>query len=474
MQRREFLTTATAAAVTLAFPAVLRAQSKDPIRIGCPLPLTGPFAAIATDMKQGAEIAADELNAKNGIMGRKVEVLFRDDQLKPQVGAQRTQELIEKENCQFIVGGLAAHVQMAINEQTKKSKVLFISTSQSDEISAKPDTSPITFHEALNPTITSRVVGKWVMENLGKKWWVVYADYAWGKQNNAVLTEVNKKMGGTILGSTPYPLGSAEFSAHLPKIQAAKPEVLVSVTPGADNIAFLKQVSSFGMRSQMKIAQPLHWISMAKQGGPELYDGIYAGINWYWELQDSIPSAKKFVEAATKKFGTPPGDYSAYAYGGVPGSRARRRAGQDDGCRQGRGRPAQEPGVRPLQGQAVVARLRQQVLPGHVDRQGPRPGSGQERVGAARGRLAHPGHRGHGPHLQREGPHRLARTIRERRRARRAGPVVGWSPWVVGSVTRSTQTHFCEVRGYEGVPLRPRPRGSTRRHPPAARAVVHE
>src|SRR5580765_4628407 len=296
MDRRSFLTSTTLGAATLAFPAVLRAQSKDPIRIGVPLPLTGPFGALAADMQRGAQLAEAELNAKGGILGRKVEVLFRDDQLKPAVGAQRTQELIEKEKCQFIVGGLAAHVQMAINEQTKKAKVLFISTSQSDEISAKPDTSPITFHEALNPTITSRVVGKWVMENLGKKWWIVYADYAWGKQNNAVLAEVNKKMGGAVLGSTPYPLGSAEFSAHLPKIQAAKPDVLMSVTPGADNIAFLKQVSSFGMRSQMKIAQPLHWISVAKQGGPELYDGIYAGINWYWELQDSIPAAKKYVD----------------------------------------------------------------------------------------------------------------------------------------------------------------------------------
>src|SRR5688572_980835 len=217
MDRRSFLTTTTLGAATLAFPAVLRAQSKDPIRIGVPLPLTGPFGALAADMQRGAQLAEVELNAKGGILGRKVEVLFRDDQLKPAVGAQRTQELIEKEKCQFIVGGLAAHVQMAINEQTKKSKVLFISTSQSDEITAKPDASSITFHEALNPTITSRVVGKWVMENLGKKWWVVYADYAWGKQNNAVLTETNKKMGGTLLGSTPYPLGIVEFSDTLPE-----------------------------------------------------------------------------------------------------------------------------------------------------------------------------------------------------------------------------------------------------------------
>jgi branched-chain amino acid transport system substrate-binding protein len=317
MNRRVFLTTAAAGAATLAFPAVVRSQGKGPVRIGFPLPLTGPFAAIASDMKQGAELAVDVLNARGGILGRKVELLVRDDQLKPQVGAQRTQELIEKEQCQFIVGGLAAHVQMAINEQTKKARVLFISTSQSDEISAKPDTSPITFHEALNPTITSRVVGKWVMENLGKKWWIIYADYAWGKQNNAVLQAVNGKMGGSVLGSTPYPLGSAEFSAHLPRIQAARPDVLVTVTPGADNIAFLKQAKSFGMQNQMKIAQPLHWISVAKQGGPELYQDIYGGTNFYWELQDSIPEAKKYVEAFQKKFGIPPGDYGVYGYSAV-------------------------------------------------------------------------------------------------------------------------------------------------------------
>jgi branched-chain amino acid transport system substrate-binding protein len=317
MDRRSFLTLTTAGAASLAVPAALRAQSKDPIRIGFPLPLTGPFAAIASDMQRGAQLAVDELNATGGILGRKVDVLFRDDQLKPAVGAQRTQELIEKEKVQFVVGGLAAHVQMAINEQTKKAKVLYISVSQSDEISAKPDTSPLTFHEALNPTITCRAVGQWIAQNLGKKWWLVYADYAWGKQCNAVLQETLKKHGGSVLGATPYPLGSAEFSAHLPKIQAAKPEVLVHVTPGADDIAFLKQVISFGMKKDMKIAKPLHWISVAKEGGSEIYDGVYGGTNFYWELQESIPRAKKYVEASMKKFNLPPGDYGCYAYSGI-------------------------------------------------------------------------------------------------------------------------------------------------------------
>jgi len=317
MDRRTFLATTAAGAAALSFPAILRAQSKDPLRIGCPLPLTGPFAALAADMQRGAQLAEEQLNAQGGVMGRKVEVLFRDDQLKPAVGAQRTKELIENDKALFIVGGLAAHVQMAINEQTKKSKVLYISTSQSDEISAKPDTSPITFHEALNPTITSRVMGTWIAQNLGKKWWIIYADYAWGKQNNAVLTETLAKQGGTLLGATPYPLGSAEFSAHLPKIQAAKPDVLVNVAPGADNIALHKQVISFGMKKTMKMAQPLLWISYLKEGGPELYQDVYGAINWYWELQDSIATAKKFVDASMKKFNLPPGDYGAYSYSGV-------------------------------------------------------------------------------------------------------------------------------------------------------------
>jgi len=317
MDRRSFLATSTTAAAALAFPALLRADTREPIKIGYPLPLTGPFAAIANDMQRGATMAMEQVNAAGGVLGRQLQVIFRDDQLKPAVGAQRTKELIESEKVQFIVGGIAAHVQMAINEQTKAAKVLYISVSQSDEISARPDTSSLTFHEALNPTITGRAVGAWGVQNLGKKWWIVYADYAWGKQNNAVFTDVVRKYGGTILGATPYPLGNPEFLAHLPKIQAAKPEVLLAVTPGADGVAFIKQAISFGMKQQMKIMVPLHILFYAKEGGRDLFADVYGGTSFYWELQDSIPQAKKLVEPWLKRFGVPPDAYGCYGYSSI-------------------------------------------------------------------------------------------------------------------------------------------------------------
>src|SRR5438477_8788483 len=185
MNRRAFLATTAAGAAVAAFPAILKAQGGDTIKVGFPGPTTGPFGALAKDQQQGASVAMEEINAKGGILGRRLEILFRDDQLKPAVGAQRTKELIENERCEFIVGGLAAHVQMAINEQTKKAGKLFISVSKSDEISAKPDAGPLTLHEALNPPITGRAGAAWIAQQLRKQWWIVYADYAWGKQHNA-------------------------------------------------------------------------------------------------------------------------------------------------------------------------------------------------------------------------------------------------------------------------------------------------
>src|SRR5262245_9409912 len=316
IDRRAFLTSTMGAAAVMAFPAGLRAQGA-PIRIGFPLPLTGPFDWIAADQQKGAQLAMDVINARGGVLGRKIEVLFRDDELKPAVGAQRTKELIESQNVEFIVGGLAAHVQMAINEQAKAANKIFISISQSDEISAKPDSGPLTFHEALNPTITGRAVGNWAVKNVGKKWWIVYADYAWGKQNNLVFSDVVQKAGGTILGATPYPLGKPEFSPHLPKIQAAKPEVILAAVPGNDGFAFMKQAISFGLKQQAQIVFPLHFLDAAKTGGIDLFADTYGGTSLYWELGDTVPEVKKYVEAFTKKFHRPPDSYSGYGYSGI-------------------------------------------------------------------------------------------------------------------------------------------------------------
>ena len=293
------------------------AQPKETIRIGFVAGLTGAFSGFATDSQRGAALAVEEINAGGGALGKRVELIVRDDQLNPRVGAQRTRELIENDKVHFMVGGLAAHVQMAINEQTKKAGMLFISCSMSDEITAKPDGSRITFQESLNPTINSRAMAEWVAQNLGKKWWVLYADYAWGKQTLAGFARVAEQRGVTILGSTPYPLGSSDFSGYLPRIQGAKPEVLMLAAPGVDIENSLKQMTSFGMKKEMKIAHPLLLLSGRKAAGAEPYAGIYGGMAFYWKLRDTIPSAKKFVDAYMARYNMAPDTYGGYGYSAV-------------------------------------------------------------------------------------------------------------------------------------------------------------
>lgn len=321
MNRRSFLKATGAITGAALAPRLTHspagAQTREPIKIGFPIPLTGPFGAEAADQQAGATLAVEEVNARGGVLGRRVELLVRDDQLKPGVGAQRTMELIENEKVHFVVGGLSAAVQMAINEQTKKAKILYVSISQSNEITAKPDWSPYTFHEAINPYITAHAVGSWAIKNLGKRIYVLYADYAFGQQLRDGFKLVAEKQGATIVGADPHPLGATDYSVLFPRVQAAKPDVLVLANFGKDQLNSVKQAASFGLKAQMKVLCPVFLGTMRREGGPDVFDGVYGGTTFYWEIGETIPTAKKFVEAFQKKNNRPPYDYAGYAYSGM-------------------------------------------------------------------------------------------------------------------------------------------------------------
>ena len=138
---------------------IVHAQNKSPIKIGFPVPLTGPFGTEAQDQVRCAEIAVKEFNESSGLNGRMAELLVRDDKLNPGEAATRTLELIEKDKVNFVVGSLSAAVQLSVNNVTKERGVIFNSISQSDAINEVKDFSRYTFHEALNPHMTAGAVG---------------------------------------------------------------------------------------------------------------------------------------------------------------------------------------------------------------------------------------------------------------------------------------------------------------------------
>ena len=306
-----------AGAATLAMPGVLRAQGAT-IKIGFPVPLTGPYGAEAQDQVRCAQLAVAEFNDAGGLNGQKAELLVRDDKLDPGEAATRTLELIEKDGVRMIVGSLSASVQLAVNNVTRERKVLYNSISQSDQITALPDWSRYTFHEGLTPHLTAGAVGRYAFGKYGKRVVFLSADYAYGREMVDGFKVAGQAAGIEILAELKHPLGATDFSTVLPRIQALKPDILCLVNFGRDQQISVRQANDFGLKRTTRIVAPvlLYTARVAVGAGP--FSGVVGGTSYYWGVEGSVPSAKAFNDRYRAAYENKvPSDYGALGYAGV-------------------------------------------------------------------------------------------------------------------------------------------------------------
>jgi branched-chain amino acid transport system substrate-binding protein len=320
ISRRRLLATVGAGAALAASPFrinLLRAEEAN-IKIGFPVPLTGPYGAEAQDQVRAGQLAVAQFNDAGGFNGRKAELIVRDDKLNPGEAATRTLELVEKEKVNFVVGSLSAAVQLAINNVTKERGIIFNSISQSDAINEAADFSRFTFHEALNPHLTSGAVGRYAFSKFGKKVAFLTADYAYGHEMVRGFLEVGKTFNIENLGDIRHPLGTSDFSTLLPRIQALKPDILCISNFGRDQQIVLKQATDFGVKKTIQIIAPLLSHASRVAAGPQAFEGVIGGCSFYWGIEDKVASTKAFNQAFSKMYdGKLPTDYGALGYGGV-------------------------------------------------------------------------------------------------------------------------------------------------------------
>ncbi|KJC40728.1 ABC transporter substrate-binding protein [Bradyrhizobium sp. LTSP885] len=320
ISRRRLLTTASAGAALAAssFRINLAQAQETPIKIGFPVPLTGPYGAEAQDQVRAAQLAIAQFNDAGGLNGRKAELVVRDDKLNPGEAATRTLELVEKEKVNFVVGSLSAAVQLAINNVTKERGIIFNSISQSDAINEATDFSKYTFHEALNPHMTAGAVGRYAFSKFGKKVAFLTADYAYGHEMVRGFLEVGKEFNIENLGDIRHPLGTTDFSTLLPRLQALKPDILCISNFGRDQQIVLKQATDFGVKKSIQIIAPLLSHASRVAAGAQAFEGVVGGCSFYWGIEDKFASTKAFNDAFRKMYdGKLPTDYGALGYGGV-------------------------------------------------------------------------------------------------------------------------------------------------------------
>ncbi|MEH2474576.1 branched-chain amino acid transport system substrate-binding protein [Nitrobacteraceae bacterium AZCC 2161] len=320
VSRRRVLASFGGGALVAASPFrinLLRAQEPT-IKVGFVVSLTGPYGAEAQDQARGAQTAVFEFNEAGGLNGRKAELLVRDDKLNAGEGATRTLELIENEKISFMAGSLSAAVQLAINNITKQRGIIFNSASQSDSINEATDFSRYTFHEALNPHMTAGAIGRYAFPKFGKRVAFLTADYAYGHEMVRGFLDVGKDFGIENLVDIRHPLGTNDFSALLPRIQALKPDMLVISNYGRDQQIALKQVTDFGMKKSMKVVAPIMSYPGRLAIGPQAFEGVLGATSYYWGVEEKLPSAKSFNDSFRKVHGGKvPSDYGAMSYGSV-------------------------------------------------------------------------------------------------------------------------------------------------------------
>jgi ABC-type branched-subunit amino acid transport system substrate-binding protein len=174
------------------------------------------------------------------------------------------------------------------------------------------------FGNNLTPYQTAAAAANFVaQQKMGKKWHMLANNYSWPQMFERAYSLVAKQVGADWTGVTWAPLGTRDFLPFLPKVAAAKADVVFITTWAADQVACAKQVQEFGLAKQAQVIHSITELTFAEAAGKGVYEQFYAGMPWYWSLKDQFPAAKKYYDRHYALRKRAPSGYTASTYSTV-------------------------------------------------------------------------------------------------------------------------------------------------------------
>jgi branched-chain amino acid transport system substrate-binding protein len=306
ISRRTVVGAALAAgAVNLAPPFIRSARAADTVKIGLNNPLTGTYAALGNNELIGAQLAVEQMNAKGGILGRKVELLSEDSTSGDAgTAVQKTRKLIERDGVNFILGNVNSALSLAMAQVTNEKGVLHVVPGGHTDAVTGASCHWNVFRICNTTQTEANAVASVLLNKAGKRWYYITPDYAFGHTLQAGLEKAAARMGGTKLGGDLSPLGTTDFSSYLIKAQAAKPDVIIFTLAGDDMVNALKQAVQFGLDKTMHLGGAQQELEVLVGLPPEARVGYWV-FEWYWK-QPGVSHVTDFVAAIKKKTGKVP------------------------------------------------------------------------------------------------------------------------------------------------------------------------
>ncbi|HWE75487.1 MAG TPA: ABC transporter substrate-binding protein [Stellaceae bacterium] len=306
INRRTLLKTGVAVgALQIAAPYIVKAQGEQPIKIGVDNPLTGVYTALGKNENTGMALAAEQINAKGGILGRKIELVIEDSTSdKTDVAVQKARKLIQSDNVTFIVGNVNSSQAIAMAQVAAELKTPHIVPGGHADAVTGANCVWTTFRVCNTGAMQGNAMAK-PLVGIGKKIYIIAQDYAFGHALADGLTKGAKAAGGEIIGTDFFPLGTTDYSATLIKAKGANPDVLVDLAAGDDGINSLKQAVQFGLDKQLHLAGMQQELEVLEGLPPEARVGTWL-FEWYWNQPSNVAGVADFVAAIRKSTGKVP------------------------------------------------------------------------------------------------------------------------------------------------------------------------
>lgn len=297
----------------LAAPAL----ADDVVRIGVLTDMNGPLADIVgPGAVLATELAVEDFGGV--VAGKRIEVLQADHQNKADVGAAVAQKWLTNDGVDVIVDGAGSAVALAIQELARSERKIFLITGASGSVMTGKACSPYGIHWSVDTYGLAQGTGKLAVEQIGKSWYFLTADYAFGHALESDTRKVVEEAGGTVVGAVLHPFNTADFSSFLLQAQASGAEVIGMAHGAGDLINAVKQAHEFGVGapgSGQSLVGLLVFISDVNAIGLDAAQGLTVTNTFYWDMNDETRAFAERFKA--RSGGKPPTMMQAGSYGAV-------------------------------------------------------------------------------------------------------------------------------------------------------------
>jgi branched-chain amino acid transport system substrate-binding protein len=313
--KKQFQTKKIALAVALSLGASLVVAQSGPIKIGVVTPLSGTYTPIGEQVKMGLDLAAKEINAAGGINGRKINLIYEDEEANPAVATQKAEKLFQVEKVDFLTGTVNSGSTLAVGQLAERNNKLIATTVSFADSITGDKCSPNVFRVNARAGMQSAALAAWVDKEIPKaNIFFIGPDYEMGRSTVSAFKKASTEKGAKDVGEVFAPLDNKDYSPYFGQVRAAKPNVIYTSVAGNDTVRLFSQMDEYGLNKGVTLVGASGTVTSQNMGAiGKSANGFVTGVGYSPKLDN--PANKKFVADFQKAYNKLPDLYGADSYG---------------------------------------------------------------------------------------------------------------------------------------------------------------